>query len=393
MINEYIVGLLFFLIGSITSGWAQEPVDSVLHDIIQTMEGTQRVDALNKSSDIYTADQPELTLRYATQALFLADSLNYLLGQADAFFSIGKAYAALDQRDRSIKYLRNAVRVAQEAGDEEKVTAALDAIESSYQTTVGTRTTRVLPRSGYRQRYFQLGIGYTLPKFLDQSSSVLRYRGHAASVTAGLHWANPPETVRYQVYTRFDYGRMSAFDFAFADLNFYRFEGNYTYERQLKVSSAKQLRWYIGGSVNGLWTLWHFENFSNNAFNNSFYFSLSPHFTLKYSFQLWKRDLQVSYSAFLPLLTFAVRPSYGTTRFPEFLDDERDEPVQQFLGSGRMTTLGNFARYSNTTALEYVLRNANRLRLSYTWNFVSYNEPRVVKSASHNITLSTMFNF
>ena len=245
----------------------------------------------------------------------------------------------------------------------------------------------------FKPRHFNLGIGATLPKFLDESSSALRYQGYAASVATGLVWARPDTTARHIVNARFDYGQMSAFAFRFADVNAFRFEGNYAYERLVKPLWKDRLLWYVGGSFNGLWTLWQFQNFSNNAYNNSFYFSLSPQTTIEYPFKLWKRNFQVSYSAFLPLLTFAVRPSYGTTRFPEFLDDERDEPVRQFLESGQLTSLNHFFRYSNTLALEYTLRNTNRLRFSYTWNFVRYNEPRLVKSASHNITLSTMFNF
>ena len=243
-----------------------------------------------------------------------------------------------------------------------------------------------------KPRHVMLGVGYTLPKFLDEGFSALRYWGHAGSVSGGLVWANRDTTARHSGLVRFDYGQMTAFDFAAADLNAFRFEGHYSYEKQLP-HPTKRLLWYVGGNFSGLWTLWQFQNFSNNAFNNSFYFSLSPQTTLEYPFRLWKRRFLVSYSAFLPLLTLAVRPSYGTTRFPEFLDDERNEPVRQFLGSGQLATLNKFFRYSNILALEYALPNANRLRLSYTWNYIRYSEPRLVQSASHNITLSTMFNF
>lgn len=243
-----------------------------------------------------------------------------------------------------------------------------------------------------KPRHINLGVGYTLPKFLDESFSALRYWGHAGSVSGGLTWANRDTTARHSGQVRFDYGQMTAFDFSSADLNAFRFEGNYSYEKQLP-RPTERLLWYVGGNFSGLWTLWQFQNFSNNAYNNSFYFSLSPQTTLEYPFRLWKRRFAVSYSAFLPLLTLAMRPSYGTTRFPEFLDDERAEPVRQFIGSGRLATLNHFFRYSNTLALEYALQNANRLRLSYTWNYLRYSEPRVVQSASHNITLATMFNF
>ena len=245
----------------------------------------------------------------------------------------------------------------------------------------------------FKPRHFNLGIGATLPKFFDESFSALRYQGYAASVTTGLVWARPDTAARHVAHVRFDYGQMSAFSIAYADLNAFRFEGHYAYERQAAPLWRDRIRWYVGGNVSGLWTLWQFQNYSNNSFNNSFYFSLSPQTTLEYPFRLWKRNFQVSYTAFLPLLTFAIRPAYGTTRLPEFLDDERDEPVRQFVGSGRLVSFNHYFRYSNTIALEYALRNTNRLRISYTWDFVGYDAPRLVQSASHNITIATMFNF
>ena len=244
-----------------------------------------------------------------------------------------------------------------------------------------------------KTRYVNLGVGYSIPKFLDNSFSTRRYQGRAGSVNAGVYWATPDTTVHHHFTVRFDYGLMSAFAFEFADVNAFRFEGNYQYERYAGSFLNNRVRWYAGGAFNSLWTLWQFENFSNNSLDNSFYFSLSPTTSLEYPFELWKRKFRVTWSAFLPLLTVAVRPSYGTTRFSGFLDDDRDEGVQQFLESTQIVTLNRYFRYSNTLALEYYLKNNNRLRLGYTWNYQRYDEPRLVQSASHNISISTMFNF
>ncbi len=241
-------------------------------------------------------------------------------------------------------------------------------------------------------RSFNIGVGYTLPKFLDKGFSSLRYQGHAASVVGGFHFRKDSSKLQH-IDLRFDYGQMSAFAFEFADVNYFRIEGNYSYQKRIKNIWQDRLQWFVGGSVNTLYTLWDFSNFSNNAFNTSLYVSLSPTTSLAYPFKLWSRQFRATYSAYLPLLTFAVRPSYGTTRLPGFLDDERDEPVAQFFESGSLTSLNKFFRYSNTWSLEYFLSNRNRLRLSYEWNYVRYSEPRLVQAASHNITIGTMFNF
>ncbi len=241
-------------------------------------------------------------------------------------------------------------------------------------------------------RSFNIGFGYTLPKFFDQSFSSLRYQGHAASVAGGLHFRKDSSTLEH-IDLRFDYGQMSAFAFEFADVNSFRIEGNYSYKKRIKDLWQDRLQWFVGGSINTLYTLWDFSSFSNNSFNTSLYISLSPATSLVYPFKLWNRQFRATYSAYLPLLTFAVRPSYGTTRLPGFLDNEREEPVAQFFESGSITSLNKFFRYSNTWSLEYFLSNRNRLRLSYEWNYVRYSEPRLVQAASHNIVIGTMFNF
>lgn len=173
----------------------------------------------------------------------------------------------------------------------------------------------------------------------------------------------------------------------------FRFEGNYAYRHYVKSFWQDRIQWHAGGSVNGLWALWIHKSFSNNAFNNSVYLSFSPNTSLTYKFELFDRQFQAEWSAFLPLLTFAMRPSYGASSFFGFLNDEREDIFMQVLESTKVASLNKFFRYSNAFSLEYVLKNANRLKLSYEWNFLHYSEPRVVKAASHNITFSTMFNF
>lgn len=241
-------------------------------------------------------------------------------------------------------------------------------------------------------RSFNIGAGYTLPKFFDESSSSLRYQGHAFSVAGGFHFRKDSSVLDH-LDARFDYGQMSAFAFEFADVNYFRTEINYSYKKRLRNIWQDRLQWFVGGSFNSLWMLWNFENYTNNSQNNSFYLSLSPASSLVYPFKLWNRRFRAEYAAYLPLLTFAIRPSYGTSRLPGFLDDERDEPVAQFFESGKLTSLNKFFRYSNTLSLEYFLTNRNRLRLSYEWNYLRYSEPRLVQSASHNIVIGTMFNF
>lgn len=240
-------------------------------------------------------------------------------------------------------------------------------------------------------RYINIGAGFTAPTSYDPSFSSIIYRGYAGSVAAQYHRRS--EQMMGHLDLRFDIGEMTN-STSLAYLNYYRFEGNYSYEKLVKNIWKDRLAWYAGGSFNSLWTLFQHRDFNNNSFNNSVYASLSPHTSLVYHFKLWNRDFRLQGSAYVPLLSFAMRPSYGSSNFFGFLDDDRDDTFNQLLESGKLVSLNKFFRYSNTFALEYLFKNnQNRIRLSYEWNYLRYTEPRLTQSASHNITFSTMFNF
>jgi hypothetical protein len=238
--------------------------------------------------------------------------------------------------------------------------------------------------------FFNFGGGYTHPVLYDASYSAIIYRGMAATAVAQYHRRKP--SFLDHLDFRFDYGELSN-ETSFAVVAYYRGEGNYSYQKHLKNIWQDRLEWYAGGSINFLYTLHQYRDFSNNSFNNSAYSSISPQSSLVYNFSLWNRDFRAQVSAYIPILTFAMRPSYGSSNFFGFLDDERDDTFRQLLESGKLSTLNSFFRYSNTFSLEYKLKkNPNRLRLSYEWNYVRYNEPRLTQMATHNITFATMFN-
>lgn len=241
-----------------------------------------------------------------------------------------------------------------------------------------------------KDRFFNLGFGYTLAKFIDHSTSSLRYNGPAVSAVGGFHFRKP-NRLHYLDF-RFDYGDLANVT-NFATVDYFRFEGNYAFKKYIKSFWSDRIRWYGGGSVNGLWILWIHNNFANNAYHNSVFTSVSPNMSFIYDFEIFKRQFKAEAAVFIPILSFAVRPSYGSSSFSGFLDSEREDWFNQVLESGKVVSFNQFFRYSNTFSLEYFLKNSNRLKLSYEWNFLYYSEPRIVKAASHNITFSTMFNF
>ncbi len=241
-------------------------------------------------------------------------------------------------------------------------------------------------------RYFTPEAGVSLSKFLDQSFSSLRYQGPVFSGGAGFIFRKPQNF--HQVDFLFDYGFLNN-DRNNASLTQYQFSGNYTFNKYLRnvhFNLPIDVHWYVGGTLGGLWMLSNHDSFSNNAVINSFYLSLSPSSSLFYNFNLWNSDFTAHVSAFLPLITFAVRPAFGTPRFSGDLDDAHD--LRGFLESGKIVSLNKFFRFNASYDLEYHLKNQNALRLRYMWNFYSFKQDdRLVQGASHTLTFSTMFGF
>jgi len=238
--------------------------------------------------------------------------------------------------------------------------------------------------------FLNIGAGFTRPVAYDKSFSTIVYDGMAATGLAQYHRRKPSFLDHLDL--RFDYGELSN-ETSFGVAVYYRAEVNYSYQRYIKTFWKDRIRWYVGGSFNNLYTLLQYRDFNNNSFNNGAYISLSPQTSLVYDFTVFGRDFRAQASAFIPLLTFAMRPAYGSSNFFGFLDDQRDDTFQQLLESGQLTSLNRFFRYSNTFSLEYPLKkNPNRLRLSYEWNYLRYTEPRLIQTATHTIAFSTMLN-
>jgi hypothetical protein len=113
-----------------------------------------------------------------------------------------------------------------------------------------------------------------------------------------------------------------------------------------------------------------------------------------YDFTLGNQKFTAHASAFIPILAFAVRPAYGSSKFEGFLDDADEKPVGSFFESGQLVPLNKFFRLNTLYTLEYHLKNNNALRIRYMWDFYTFNETsRTVKAASHMFTIGTMFSF
>jgi len=244
-------------------------------------------------------------------------------------------------------------------------------------------------------RYFNMEAGVSFPKYLDEAISSLRYQGPAFTGSAGFLLRNQKRIEQLDFF--FDAGFLDNKANG-ASMTEYNSTLNYGYQRHIKTLSPNflpgELQWYVGGTFSGIYLFLDHSSYSNNAFNNSVYLSLNPSTTFLYDFDLWNRKFTAHASAFFPILTFALRPAYGSPKFEGYLDDSDEKPVASFFESGQLVTLNKFFRLNTLYTLEYHLKNNNALRIRYMWDFYTFNETsRSVKAGSHTITIGTMFSF
>ena len=239
-------------------------------------------------------------------------------------------------------------------------------------------------------RFFNMEAGVSFPKYLDEAISTLRYQGPAFSSSGGFLLRNAKRI--HQIDFFFDIGYLDNKANG-ATITEYNSVANYSYQRHIKTLS-QDLHWYAGGTFSGIWALLDHSSFTNNSLNNSVYLTLNPSTTFLYDFALWNQKFTAHASAFIPILTFAVRPAYGSPKFEGFLDDPDEKPVSSFFESGQLVSLNKFFRLNTLYTLEYHLKNNNALRIRYMWDFYTFNQTsRTVKAASHMITIGTMFSF
>ncbi|MCF8388228.1 MAG: tetratricopeptide repeat-containing sensor histidine kinase [Bacteroidales bacterium] len=88
-------------------------VDS-LSQVMHELEGTPKVDALNKISLFLTVNNPDSSIKLAEEAMALSEIMGYQKGIADAYLSLARNFKFLDSLKISFGYLLEAIRIYEE---------------------------------------------------------------------------------------------------------------------------------------------------------------------------------------------------------------------------------------------------------------------------------------
>jgi hypothetical protein len=237
----------------------------------------------------------------------------------------------------------------------------------------------ILPAKAQDNNTIGVGMGASYQQVLDQRISPLRYNGPQATVYGQV--LLPTEKVAHEWYARFDVGLLGN---GANNTEITAFRTDISYFYWLNLNEWKGLQLQAGAGLTAYWSLLDVDVYTNNAFNNSVYSSINPGVKLGKEWTLFKRSFLLEGRFFIPLISFAVRPAYGSTTLEGFINNETDEGgFSRYLNSGDFTTVFRHFRFNALYSLTYPLESGNALQLHYNWDFYSFDRPQRVQAGTH----------
>lgn len=115
MKHRSVILLLLFLQVFQSTGQIAEEIQRInadsLHRILPELEGTEKIDALNKIAFKLCYKYPDSCISIANQTIKLSESINYIKGEATGYFNLGNGYFFLDSIRHSVINYLHALRI------------------------------------------------------------------------------------------------------------------------------------------------------------------------------------------------------------------------------------------------------------------------------------------
>lgn len=238
-----------------------------------------------------------------------------------------------------------------------------------------------------KKTHFITGIGGSYVNVIDEGISPLLYNGIGGAVILG-HFQEKGKSIN-TFSAKFDFNNPSS-SISNAEMYTYRLEGHYQRYWKLESQEKKHLVIRPGIDVSAKWALRQHLSFTNNSQHIETRFSAAPSLMIAFPFKIWNREFELGSFTSVPLLTYATRPLFASTRFSASVNKEEVE-FFDYVEEGKIISLGSYFKWSAQYYLYYSLKNGNGLRLDYFWSYESYKALNPIKTGEHSIMISTFF--
>jgi hypothetical protein len=237
-----------------------------------------------------------------------------------------------------------------------------------------------------KQTHLITGIGGSYVNVIDEGISPLLYNGIGGNVILG-HFQEKEKSINTS-WAKFDFNNPTS-SVSNAEMYTFRLEGHY--QRYWKISNQTDNKWKIrpGFDLSAKWALRQHLSFTNNSQHIETRFSVAPSLMIARPFQLWSRSFELGLFSQIPILTYATRPLFASTKFSNSINKEVE--FFDYVKDGEIISFGSYFKWAAQYYLYYALKNGNGLRLDYHWGYESYKARNPIRTGEHSIMISTFF--
>ena len=238
-----------------------------------------------------------------------------------------------------------------------------------------------------KNTHFITGIGGSYVNVIDEGISPLLYKGIGGGAAIG-HLQEKAKSLSTSL-VKFDFNNPTN-SLNSAEMYTFRLEGHY--QQYWKLTNQEESTWKIrpGMDASAKWALRQHLSFTNNSQHIETRFSIAPALMIARPFSLWNRNFEFGIFTSIPVLTYATRPIFASTRFAASINKEEIE-FFDYVKEGKIVSFGEYFKWSAQYYLYFPLKSGNGLRLDYFWSYERYNAQNPIKTGEHSIMISTFF--
>lgn len=240
-------------------------------------------------------------------------------------------------------------------------------------------------------RFVEAGPQFTYHYSVDLGMSPLRYQGPSGGMWLGNYKYKNQVTEIFRLQGQ--YGTAAPSNKASSANRLHvQFDYHLLVDMPSWGTAKRQVR--VGGSWLTLGGMRQHLGYANNNFN--FEIATGPAASIQSAWGLhfFKRDWWLQGSLHIPIVAATQRPAYAYGGPAGFYNEE-DGYFRQLLNSTTLASWGSYQRVLTQWALQYPLKNGNRVGLVYQWDLYRFsNVPQnPVTVGNHTLSLVTYFNY
>ena len=252
----------------------------------------------------------------------------------------------------------------------------------------------IIVKAQEKERYIVAGPGWSFTSVQDYGMSPLIYGGHNFWLHLGYNKFTSKVNNLVDGYMRVGYVQTINNDETPASALYFKTDIDYRHERAIPGLSNNKYQFLLGGEWNNTFGMRLNSAYSNNALNYEVITSLGVAPTLKTSYEIFNHQVDLGLRLTIPLIAAVIRPGYSSTQPEAFITE--DKYFKALLKSFNVVSWGNYFRLkSGISATYHFNNNNNAIRLTYLWDYFSYDKipENRIRTGIQGLNVTTLLSF